>query len=255
MCISLTTASASRAPFLADKADLIHGASISLADKKIGSSGASVLASACTEGALASCEELHLRRNELRDDGLVALSEMIGSGALPSCTYLGLHANLIGDVGAIAFGRALQAGALKDLSVLLLNSNCLGDAGFSAICDTAHSTRGPPALTRLEKLCLSQNQIGDAGASSLAAAGASGGFAALKWMVLERNRIGRVGMHALAAAITRHGAFPMCTHGHGMYPSRLDSTKRTPQMHIMLMDNHGDPEPVYEAILRSIRAA
>ena len=236
--------------FALPKRDLVCGKEISLTDQRLGVVGVRQLVDTCKSGGfLSSCEMLHLSGNDLQDAGLAALTElfahsdMTGINLLPCCTFLGLHKNEIGNEGLVALSRSLQLGCLKHLKVLLLNMNRFGDVGMAALCTAA---RAGGALTHLETLSLSANKIGDRGAASLAVAAAKGHFPAVKWLVLERNHIGEAGMRHLSDAITRHDAFPMCTHGNGL----CKMCRVNELMHILLMDNPACPEPVYQAIRR-----
>eukprot|EP00435_Cladocopium_sp_Y103_P074507 s374_g49.t1 len=127
-----------------------------ITDRKIGNSGAKVVAEALRNSPT---ETLDLRSNEIGDQGVEALAESLKSNG--SLKELALGGNSIGDRGAEAVAEGLKSnGSLKDL---WLWYNNIGDRGAEALAESLKSNGS------LKLLALGGNSIGDRGAEALAA--------------------------------------------------------------------------------------
>jgi len=131
-----------------------------LSQRKIGDSGAKVVAEAMKHTAMAAMESLELQKDDIGDEGAKALGE--GLKVNNTLWRLYLNENSIGDAGAQALADGLKQN--NTLEKLWLQRNSIGDAGAQALAE------GLKVNKSLQILELCANSIGDAGAQALAAA-------------------------------------------------------------------------------------
>eukprot|EP00435_Cladocopium_sp_Y103_P074443 s374_g48.t1 len=161
-------------------------------DRKIGHSGAKVVAEALKNSAT---QWLDLGNSEIGDQGVEALAEGLKSNG--SLQWLHLGFNNISDRGAQALAESLKSnGSLGLLDYLNLVSNNIGDRGAEALAESLKSNGS------LEELLLGFNNIGDRGAEALAEGLKSNG--SLGRLELHHNNIGDRGAEALAAGLLQN---------------------------------------------------